>query len=140
MLKKIIAFDPGYTTGVAFYDSKEIVLEEVVGHDVIWDMLNELNPDAIVYEKFFYQRRDKVDLTPVEIIGVIKLFASIIDVTCVGQSAQQAKRFWTDSKIKKLDLWAPGHPHAMDALRHLLYFRTFKLKDVYFLNQVKPYD
>jgi hypothetical protein len=137
--QKIIAFDPGYTTGVAIQSniSDMLTLMQVKGLKPVWAVLHTGQPDMIVYEKFFYQRRDKVDLRPVEAIGIIKLYAERTTTPIIGQSAQQAKRFWTDKKIKKLGMWESGEPHAMDALRHLLYFQTFKLNDQTLLERLK---
>jgi hypothetical protein len=92
--------------------------------------------DRIVYESFLYQRRDKVDLRPVEAIGVIKLYAALNSITLVAQTPATGKRFWTDDKIKKLNLWEEGQPHAMDAMRHLLYHRTFTLGENYLLEKL----
>ena len=125
----IVAFDPGFTTGVARFgkDIDEMFeTTQVVGISGLWDVLHMGAPyDRIVYESFLYQRRDKVDLRPVEAIGVIKLYAAIHDITLVAQTPATGKRFWTDEKIKKLNLWEEGQPHAMDAMRHLLYYRAF---------------
>lgn len=130
-IEKVIAFDPGGTTGVAIARITEGVPAfrtfERVGLVPIYNLLYEERPDHIVFEKFFYQRRDKVDLTPVEVIGVIKLYAALSGTEYTGLSAQQAKRFWTDDKLKKLDLWKTSQRHGMDALRHLLYYLQFGL-------------
>jgi hypothetical protein len=91
----------------------------------------------IVYESFLYQRRDKVDLRPVEAIGVIKLYHEIYRTPIISQTPSQGKAFWTDDRLKKLDLWEAGQPHAMDALRHLLYYQAFKLNDKTLLERLK---
>ena len=138
MTQKIMAFDPGFTTGVAVHEDGMLTLMQIKGLKTVWDVLFTGEPDMIVYESFLYQRRDKVDLRPVEAIGVIKLYSELQTVPILSQTPAQGKRFWTDKKIKQLDLWEPGEPHAMDALRHLLYFQAFKLNDKTLLERLKP--
>lgn len=122
---KIIAFDPGGTTGVAFrntnLETSDIELSQETGLVPIWRMLSRVKPDAVVYERFLYQRRDKVDLTPVEVIGVIKLWCILNNKRAYEQTPAQAKNLITDDKLKKSGLWKPSLKHAMDAQRHLLY-------------------
>lgn len=128
-IQKVIAFDPGVTTGIAIATLTDPIQYETFhqqGHVSLWNFLNDEVPDAIVYEKFFYQRRDKVVLEPVEIIGIIKLYAALTFTDIVGLSAQQAKVFWTDAKIRQLGLWETNRKHGMDALRHLLYYLQFE--------------
>ena len=128
---RVLAFDPGGTTGVALYTENQLQAWQVTELYEVYDILREWRPDEVVFERFVYQRRDKVDLTPVEVIGVIKLFCDqghrshdmdwhIEDPH--AQTPSQAKNLWTDSKLKKLGLWQPGKPHAMDAVRHMMYF------------------
>ena len=144
MHKKIIAFDPGRTTGVAIFNRQPgpnnpyLTIAQIRNLAPVWYLLHREAPELIVYESFLYQRRDKVDLTPVEVIGVIKLYANETGTEIVSQTPAMGKRFWTDDKIKKLDLWEPGAKHAMDALRHLLYYRTFALKEQELLERLKP--
>ncbi len=137
MPQKIMSFDPGYTTGVAIREDGGLTLVQLKGLGPVWRLLHDVVPDVIVYEKFFYQRRDKVDLRPVEAIGLIKLYAELKQIPIYGQAPQQAKRFWTDSKVKKLDFWVAGEPHAMDALRHLLYYEAFNLHDKALLERLR---
>lgn len=131
---KIIALDPGFTTGVALFDSNldlKYETTQVQGIYGVWDALHMGAPyDLIIYESFLYQHRDKVDLRPVEAIGVIKLYAEVKNIRTVSQTPATGKRFWTDPKIKKLGLWQPSQVHGMDAMRHLLYYMAFELKRV----------
>lgn len=128
---KIMAFDPGATTGVAIYKDGDSWVStsyrtfELTGLLPVWDQLHTTRPDRIVCESFLYQRRDKVVLRPVEVIGVIRLYSILESVPMIEQTPAHGKRFWTDDKIKKVGLWATGQTHGMDALRHLLYYQTF---------------
>jgi hypothetical protein len=70
----------------------------------------------------------KVELISREYEGVIKRFVQErgntpnAPVVLVQQSPSQALGFVKDVNINALDLWWPGHKHAMDALRHILYY------------------
>lgn len=137
---KIIAFDPGGTTGFA----KVVIPEEKLdvgqllwNRATIWYFLNNEYPDQVVYEKFFYQRRDKVDLRPVEVIGIIELWCELNAIPVVSYSAATAKNFWTDAKMRKVGGWFEGMPHATDATRHLLYHRLFAMKHDYILKGLR---
>ncbi len=138
-MSKIMAFDPGHTTGIVIYTGtlEKPTVTQVEGLKPLWKTLNVFQPAMIVYESFLYQRRDKVDLRPVEAIGVIKLYAAINRTPIMSQTPSQGKAFWTDDRLKKLDLWETGQPHAMDALRHLLYYQAFKLNDKTLLERLK---
>ncbi len=130
---RILALDPGKTTGAAYFpDANEFHVEQrelPYSHKELYNYLRLVNPDIIVCESFVYQRRDKVDLSPVEMIGVVKLYCERNGTPYKEQTPSQAKKFWEDKKIRTVGLWVPGHPHAVDATRHLLYFMTFTLKD-----------
>lgn len=142
----IVAFDPGRTTGVALYNGNAQPGEEkILAYQLsepllsIWGELQVLDPDEVVYERFQYQRRPNVDLYPVEVIGVIKLWTQIYkEADLKEQTPAQAKNLWTDSKLKTLGLWKPSLPHAMDALRHLLYYMTVWKDDRTWINLLKP--
>lgn len=113
-----------------------------------------VTPLHIVCERFEFRKtdqyRDKIDYTAAEYVGVVKLFAKMYknaNVKLIMQSASQVKEkkgqenppFWTEAKIKHLGLWVPGKPHAMDAVRHYLYYRTFTLGDKTLLYKLKDF-
>jgi hypothetical protein len=106
----------------------------------MYDVLDEFAPNTIVMERFVYQRRDKVVLTPVEVIGVCKLWADHQnwDITYVEQSPSQAKGLLPDASLKKMGLWIKGQPHAMDATRHLLYHLIVARGQKEWLNALRP--
>lgn len=135
----IIALDPGITTGVAYLSDERIIHTDHImpTHLNFTKYLASYAPTEIVYERFFYQRRNKVELYPVEVIGVIKLFAEQYDIPLYAQTASQAKGLFTDDKIKLMDLWVKGQVHGMDALRHLLYHMVITKGDRSWLNVLK---
>ena len=139
---KVVAFDPGGITGVALYDSLVdtpgmIPVAQLHKLAEVWELLQSTKPDLIVFERFSYQRRDKVVLTPVEVIGVIKLWADLHDVPYKAQMPSQAMGFWKDDKLKRIEQWRTGQPHAMDALRHLLYYLVVVKGDQSWLGPLK---
>ena len=138
----IMSFDPGRTTGVALikksFENAIEVYQAPPDHALLYQDLENINPTEIVYERFQYQRRPNVDLYPVEVIGVIKLWASTHETKITEQTPAQAKNLVTDDKLKKLSLWEPAKPHAMDALRHLLYYLVVSKGDRTWIDRLKP--
>ena len=127
---KIIGLDPGGTTGTALYDLRHDSWErrQIVGehhNEALWKYLVLVHPDIVVCESFIYQQRTKVDLRAVEYIGVARLYCQINSMSLIEQPPAM-KAFWDDDKLKAINLWVPGSPHACDATRHVLQFLTFK--------------
>lgn len=132
----IISLDPGQTTGyVIKYDSDDFpITYGQCQPDAIWDLLNaRYHADiqfVLIYERFDYRRHKMhADLTPVEVIGVIKewvrqnwLYGNIEVYT---QFPAQAKNFWTDDRLKEFGMYYKGQQHARDAARHYLYWLYF---------------
>lgn len=134
----ILAFDPGLTVGWAvFYgDSvlgqrfkqdrgEEIITNQCADSEVL-DVISSHIPDVIVYEQFIARDKTKLDLTAVEVIGVIKQYANSQqrEVELQAQQPSHAKFFWNNKKLKQLGMYKAGMPHANDALRHLLTYLT----------------
>jgi hypothetical protein len=140
-LMLLLALDPGFTTGWAMFRKPNnrdgYTSGQVKGGIVIYDWLMGFiaaeafdmpMPDLIIYETFKYRQLPKADLTPVEAIGVIKLFAKQYNIPLHDQNPAQAvgeKAFWSDDRLKHLGLYQVGKVHANDAMRHLLYYLGF---------------
>jgi len=131
---RVIALDPGGTTGVSTYDGDvwgHYQLGPTEHHRELYHALDATEPDVVVYERFQYQRREltrgvALNLDAVEYIGVVKFWHALhLNVDLVCQTPHQAKKFWDDDKLKTLGLYITGAPHANDATRHLLYYVTF---------------
>lgn len=155
---RIIAFDPGGTTGVAIYDTEaeqewqRFSLGPDLHHAELWGLL--LMETEIVYETFEYQRRDvefgvSLELISREYIGIIRLhkdmtkdnedgetFPYLDQINLYPQKPAQ-RMFWTDEKLKQLGLWVSSE-HERDATRHLLYHLCFTLNDKKYLYALKP--
>jgi hypothetical protein len=152
MIKRVISFDPGGTTGVAAlvldtFTQPEIPTGDVskwmdttVGwhvdhigpeshHVPLWFLLEQFRPTSVVCESFEFRQgkqRAGIVLDSKEYIGVIKLWCALNKVPLIMQTAATGKGFVTDEKIKALDLWVPGKKHAMDAMRHLITYLVQK--------------
>lgn len=125
--KMILAFDPGLTTGWAQLDIDEITVGQISSLPLteVYEFLRERKPIMVLNEKFKHRPQlITAELYPMEVIGVIHLWCQQNDVDNTSMLPAQAKAFWTDDKIKALDLWTPGLPHGMDALRVLLAYRS----------------
>lgn len=140
---KVIALDPGGTTGYAsgVIDNGKL---GVVSGQAKWNemqlylQLKMSGADIIIYERFEYRSKkaynvDNVDLFPRNLIGVINLFvqkkeAQGTPIECYTQMPAQVlgkKAYWSDSKLKAAKVYKVGAPHANDAMRHLLYWAMF---------------
>ena len=130
----ILALDPGVTTGWATFQkpNRRDGYRSGQTKGPIWVLLESglMVPQAeekfvVIYETFTFRQIPKADLTPVEVIGVIKEWARQKEVPLVPQSPAEGKGFFSDDKLKVLQLYRPGHPHANDAMRHLLFYLSF---------------
>jgi hypothetical protein len=142
---KIIALDPGKTTGVAVYTYRKVnssmerfwIRRQITELHSLWKLLATENPEVIVYETFLQSfGAGATDFSAVEAIGVIKLYSQATDKMLIPQ-ARQVKNFWTDEKIKTLSLWESGTKHAMDATRHMLYYLMQEQGEEYYINRLK---
>jgi len=135
----IVAFDPGVTTGVAYQRGNDVFVDQYAGsHKTFYAMLKSLEPSTLIVERFNYQRRDKVELYPVEVIGILRLYAEQYDAMMIEQTPAQAKNFMTDDKLKKMGLWRAGMPHGHDAARHLMYYLIITKGETKWLNALRP--
>lgn len=155
----MLANDFGPHHGFTLFDRGKITSWEedygVDGHAAFaLAFRNLMTPETIfIGERFLhlheFANRPKIDLTAPEYIGVAKLIlrTNLRQADNVWQSASMAcgtTAFWGDSpngnaKIRKLGLWLPGKRHAMDSLRHLLYYISFTRNDDYYLTLLKDF-
>lgn len=130
---KIIAIDPGVTSGLCFgvieSDGKLVVTpkqERFLVSD-LWKVLEAWEPKHIICERFEFRKGSKagLKLDSVKFIGVAELYAQLKRVKIHGQMAAQGKSYYTDVQLKRLGIYVPSLPHGMDALRHMLHWYTF---------------
>jgi hypothetical protein len=131
----IVGLDPGTTTGYVSSNVRTFVTGQMgpqEHHVELMQLLVNHEPDVVVCEAFTFRPnpgRRSVVLDSKEYIGVAKLYCHANEISYAEQQPNQGKGFWTDDKIKKVGLWEPGQRHAMDALRHVLYYITFSMND-----------
>jgi hypothetical protein len=141
----LIAIDPGETTGITcvtrYLSSKvELIQQNQLAcwpFDMAVEAFKDLihpptihKPTYVVYEsyrvyKWRLQEHSFSEIPTIQIIGCLKTWCHHFSVPYSSQTAQQGKGFFTDDKLKELDLYFPGQPHARDSLRHAAHFLTF---------------
>ena len=126
---RAIALDPGITTGiVTLYNFDRLTVnQEKLSVNDLYHYLEFHRPNQIICEDFEYRSWEKsVELFSVQLIGVVNLYVQQNpSVELVIQNAATGKGHYKDQTIKDLNLWVPGKPHGMDALRHMLQWLTF---------------
>ena len=127
----LVGVDPGRTTGIAglYWDDSGSGMtwfaEECHINEGMKDLLDRCfyhDPEWVIVESFQYRRQRKADLTAVEIIGAFKLYAGLFLFPGLSFQPPGTKTLFDNDKLKALEMYQPGHPHAMDALRHALHF------------------
>lgn len=124
----VMAFDPGLTTGVAWFNrdygtvaSEEWDLDRI--YDWVGHSFYSASRGVIVCESFIISNatiRKSQATWSLELIGLLRLPARRTELGELQlQSPSAAKSFITDVKLKHLGLW-PSSDHERDALRHLL--------------------
>lgn len=156
---RVLANDFGPHHGFTLWEDGNLQSWEIEfgqeGHREFYRTLDYLVTPGTIFigERFLHLHefadRAKIDLTAPEYIGVAKTWlqgAGHKDV--IWQNASQAcgaTAFWGDNKkgeggnqkIKKLGLWQPGKRHAMDSLRHFLFWFSFTHDNAYYLERLK---
>lgn len=131
---KVIAIDPGVTTGYAYGDIKEGNLKFHItqSRDEVWDLwdrLKKYTPDYVIIEDFEFRKgsqRGGLNLFPQQMIGVTRLYSVLTKNNRLFiQNAAQGKSYYTDNVLKQSNLYMRGIPHGTDASRHLLQWFTF---------------
>lgn len=130
---KVLAFDPGVTTGIAqgtLLDGGMIVKcwQDRSTHEDFWNLLNMVQPEHVVTEEFEFRNRARkgLELISREFIGVYVLWGQVHHKFVHRQKPSQViNGYFTDGQLKKENMYIAGKPHAMDAVRHLLYWYTF---------------
>lgn len=138
---KVIALDPGITTGYATGIIEPGEPMGVLSGQAKWvesDLYTNLvsgKPDIIIYEEFdhrpqrFYGKGDyyKVELFPRNLIGVINLYVQQSGCRVVTQKPAKALGgfYKSDKVLKDHGVYKVANPHANDAMRHLLTWYTF---------------
>lgn len=129
---RVLSIDPGGTTGYCYAEIKDgkigyhpfQMFDDV---DDLYSRLEVFKPDFIIIEDFEFRggARKGLDLTPVQLIGVTRLYCLNSGCKLFTQKASTGKAYYTDAALKSRGLYLRGCPHGMDASRHLLQWFTF---------------
>lgn len=135
-MRRLIAFDPGKTTGVSLWQYDSDTPLTLVGHGQIEGgvdgFLEYFYPkgmflpwDVIVSESFVLDgRTPNPDVTPLKIEGILEAHAHRTGAL-VRFQRNNFKAHVDNDLLKKFELYKPGQPHAMDSMRHALaYMKT----------------
>ncbi len=136
--KHIVAFDPGHTTGWAYFfdavlmDSGEIDTTSISNCiENAQHVFHTCRPEIVVMEDYrVYKWRQKQhvgsEMLTTRIIGCLETLAIQDFVNhVVKQPAHIAKGFCSDKKLKEWGMDKPGMRHARDAIRHGCYYILF---------------
>lgn len=137
----LLAIDPGETTGWATFrvaDQKVYLIgfgqEETFPMDRcvhgLSRLLETFQPTTVVHELYAVYEW-KTDSHAWSQVPTLRIIGSL-ETLCIQQSkplysqtAQLAKNFCTDDKLKAWKLYEKGLQHARDAIRHGTYFLLF---------------
>jgi hypothetical protein len=148
-LERILAFDPGETTGVFFLKRMTIGDQAVLGsttflsetnqadtstlglgHKAVDHLINHYQPDIVVCEDYRVygwktNQHSWAALHTPKLIGVIVSLCEAYQKPIVMQMAIQAKGFCTDDKLRFWNMYSSGKRHGNDAARHALFYLLF---------------
>jgi hypothetical protein len=130
-MRRLIAFDPGKTTGVSLWQYDSDTPLSLVGSGQIEGGVDGfieyfypkgmfLPWDVIVSESFVLDgRTPNPDVTPLKIEGILEAHAHRTGAL-VRFQRNNFKAHVDNDLLKKFELYKPGQPHAMDSMRHAL--------------------
>ena len=133
----IATLDPGGTCGMALYDDGSVkLLEFSKGTDLLnaWAVLELIaGLEEVVVERFVPQPTKGYTWQSLSAMRVGAMLEALIDASGllieVSWQVPSDMTVASDERLKAWGWWWPGHPHAMDALRHLIVFlRRNKLR------------
>lgn len=138
---RLLSLDPGETTGCCLFcaDQDEAILAYAnqiktwpleVGVLNLAKLIEELKPAKIVFESYQVYEWKADDhswsqIPTVQIIGCIKTLCIQLNIPYTTQTAQVAKGFCSDAKLKEWGFYQIGLKHARDAIRHGCYYLLF---------------
>ena len=125
-VQRLMSVDPGGTSGICtLILPKGTMRTFQIGpeehHGRLYQAMSLFGPHTVIGESF--QQRSGVEginLIPNEYIGVIKLWVAQVGLKELYWQSLSQTEFWDDGKLKRLSLYQPTRPHAMDAVRHML--------------------
>jgi hypothetical protein len=119
---RIMAIDPGGTTGIVVTSSKNWFVAEAGDLYDVWRILRAYAPRVILFERFDPQELP-VDLNALDVRGVVRLH--VLDQVpanyrpIIYWQPRDVKTLCSDRFLRENSLWVRGMGHGRDALRHL---------------------
>ncbi len=135
--KRLLAIDPGETTGIAEFIGTDLLKTGQVKTKSVEEFVTDISilihvfkPEIVVIEDYriYSWKADQhkwASLHTPQTIGATKTLCHINHIPLFKQMAQQAKQFCTDKKLKDWKFYQKGKPHSRDAIRHGCYFILF---------------
>jgi hypothetical protein len=129
-----LSVDPGRRTGISLcHYSKGTPLTLLASWDVPfgvpgffdWYRTEEPIVQFIVYESFdLREGKYGVDLTPVEVIGALKILALELEIPLHDQPPAGRLQAVSDDVLRKFDMYQPGkaHRNERESNRHALVY------------------
>jgi len=140
---RILALDPGETTGFCVFEGPNLVVADQLKTKSVpegaWEIEKAVckhNVAEVVmemYRVYSWKAEDHSwqSLHTPRLIGAVEYVCFQLDVPLIQQTAQQAKGFCTDEKLKAWGVYQVGKPHSCDAIRHACYYLLFDVAKVH---------
>jgi len=129
---RVLAIDPGRTTGycyAAIRDAKLYFCPYQSVDDVaeFYHRIAKFEPEHIIVEDFAFRggARRGLDLFPVQLIGVARLYDATHNIILTMQMPSEGKSYYSDKTLQSKGFYKRGTEHGRDASRHLLQWATF---------------
>lgn len=132
-----LAYDPGQTTGWAYFDRGELIdcgqldtnelgrsLTALQHHFAQYEHTRIVIEDYRVY-KWKTEDHAWSSLYTTQLIGMVETLCLMENTDLIKQPAFVAKSFATDPLLKEWGYWMKGQRHARDAVRHGCYYIVF---------------
>jgi hypothetical protein len=129
---KLLALDPGETVGWAVFEMGQLTKCGHAAGDAttIEDLVAREQPSVVVMEEYrIYPWRLKQhslsNVPTLRLIGALQYILQTKGIPYHMQTAQQAKGFATDQRLKQWGMYPQKLRHARDAVRHAVYYLLF---------------
>lgn len=129
-IESLLAFDPGETTGWAYFEGLTLVdCGQLATADIrpsvstYTKLIAKKQPQYAVMEEYrVYAWKAKEHsgstLVTARLIGVLETLMVQQGIPFKKQSASVGKAFMTDDRLKSFGMYKQGQKHARDAIRH----------------------
>lgn len=129
-----IAVDPGKTCGWSLWKGKKVLKTGQSNSLTLFRLIEETDVKFVVYERFILRASAAKamignEFGTVQTIGVLKYICKQKGIPCIGQTPAQ-RTFFTNDRLKEMGVYEKGKPHAMDSVRHGLYYLAFTKKAI----------